>query len=83
MSYEENVAMIFVKEHEKQKYTYLGNNQNLKDKSGYFFLLEDKNCCAPTHDLLFGFNYKENEKIMKVDEFLDFVKDCEPEPINR
>lgn len=78
MSYEENIAMMFVQEHKNQKYVYKGNNEILKNECGYFSLITDQNCCAPSDQILFLFHSNAHQKIMDVEQFLNFISQCEP-----
>ncbi len=73
----ENQAILLVKNHQDKIFTYLGKDPDWYNISGHIQLLEDMNCCAPTHSVLFAFVTKTKRKVMTAKDFMTFLSDCQ------
>ena len=71
----ENEAIKFVKNNLNHVFAYNGNDKEWIHQTGYLEILEDMNCCAPTHNILFAFVCDTKRKVMTAKEFMTFIKD--------
>lgn len=77
----EALAIQFAAENQGKR--YLWKDAKGKQSIGYFSILEDMNCCAPTDNVLFAFECIEPEsgkiisrKVMQADEMLSLAEYC-------
>lgn len=73
---QEQKALMEVEESMGRFFQYQGDKEDWRGLVGYFQVLEDMNCCAPTNTVLFAFCVDHKRLVMRAEEFVKFYSQC-------
>lgn len=73
----EQKALSICEKNQNKLYVYTGSDIEKYGKTGYFEIVQDMNCCAPSDRVLFCFQTKDRRFVMDAHDLIDTFEHSE------